>query len=155
MKNKKNDKWKLIFEKRLYQIIQDLEYIGNLSNHNYEYDEKWIKLFYDIQLSNVNKIFNVFKSKGTEYEELELLQLETSEEYSKKKSKFVFIFNRRVVKLYKSLSNLFPLASSKNYEYNNDDVEYYINYIKSIIDYEYMKYKPFDSEKPVFKSLIQ
>lgn len=155
MKNNKNNKWKLIFEKRLYQIIQDLEYIGNLSNHNYEYEEKWIKSFYDIQLSNVNKIFNVFKSKGIEYEELELLQLETSEEYGKKKSKFVFIFNRRVVKLYKSLSNLFPLASSKNYEYSNDDVEYYINYIKSIIDYEYMKYKPFDSEKSVFKSLIQ
>lgn len=155
MKNNKNNKWKLIFEKRLYQIIQDLEYIGNLSNHNYEYEEKWIKSFYDIQLSNANKIFNVFKSKGIEYEELELLQLETSEEYSKKKSKFVFIFNRRIVKLYKSLSNLFPLASSNNYEYSNDDVEYYINYIKSIIDYEYMKYKPFDSEKPVFKSLIQ
>lgn len=155
MKNKKNDKWKLIFEKRLYQIIQDLEYIGNLSNHNYEYEEKWIKSFYDIQLSNVNKIFNAFKSKGLEYEELELLQPETSEEYTKKKSKFVFIFNRRVVKLYKSLSNLLPLASSENYEYSNDDVEYYINYIKSIIYYEYMKYKPFDSEKPVFKSLIQ
>lgn len=149
-----NEKWNRAFERKIRHIKNSLESFGNLSNGDYEYEEKWIEEFYLIQKSNIDSILGSFKSKNSCEVSISNILLEPSSDYSHEKSKFVFVYNIKSSNIIKELDSLILLSDTSNYKYNNPDVEYYINYIYDLLDYEYSKFKKNKLDKPIFKSLL-
>lgn len=131
MNNDRRKKWKELSAHRMTRILQTTELIANLSSHNYEYEDDWLKFILDNYHSKGIEIKRIFENPDKLYGEITDsefkfpdLTMEAEIKLSPKQKKFREIGQKRMTNLFKELNYFSRLANTKNYTYDMMDVDY-------------------------------
>lgn len=127
--NSRNEKWKELSAERMARILQKTELVANLSSHNYEYEDEWLKFLLDSFFQKGKEIKNIFENPDVGlYQDISSTfifpDIPDEKLLTKKQKKFIEIGQKRMSNLYKELNYFSRLANKKNYTYDLMDVDY-------------------------------
>lgn len=127
--NPRNEKWKTLSAERMTRILKKTELVANLSSHNYEYEDEWLKFLLDSFFQKGREIKNIFENPDIGlYQDISSTfvfpDIPDEEILTKKQKKFIEIGQKRMSNLYKELNYFSRLSNKKNYTYDLMDVDY-------------------------------